>query len=681
MRIIIIILLIFFLSITSLLSLSIINISKNDGDVEAYDEETAALNYNNRAETSGPAIKIAEDVQKFYIINLARMFPENSKTTTEEDSQHQEPRENNRSDDSSTAASQHEDKETGITQTQDIGNEPDEEFVEEEYIENIGDSEEEDKEADEEIKNNTVKFFLDGNMENGIYLGETISNLESTEASEKYGEDFLNTGFRFTIENNSSLDLLPGSTHYIYIYFYSEESGWDYIREEINFSGEETKEKKITIFVDKPEEKSITTSLHLIKGWAVDLRNKENPGIKNIEIYLDGPKGYGMSIGDIPYGTEREDVADFLEDQNYLNSGYQLEKQISLEAGSTHTLFIYAYSSTDDSFNYKKREIYLSGTKEEKAIINAQINTQYFISNNTIEITGWAIDRSVLARYQEEKEKESSEADEQATIKRLIFNSNRDGNDNIYSINIDGTGLTRLTDSHRNDLYPEVSPDGEKIAYTSDIGGVWQIMVMDWNGENRKQITHNNFKCAYPSWSYDSKYIYFEAYTDGDWELYRIKSDGTGQKRLTFNHNSYDWHPSGHPQGYDIIYESGVTGHENIYVMNHDGSGIIKICSDGPRRRVPDVSSDGKKITYMRYSGRYADIWIMDYNGQNETRLTDNSDEDGHPSFSPDNKYIIYEERKGSREDLILINLTTGEKTNITNSSYIDKDASFLYRQ
>ncbi|MEA2016412.1 MAG: hypothetical protein U9O59_06905 [Actinomycetota bacterium] len=676
MRVIIIILLIFFLSITSLLGVSIINISKDDGAAEASGNGDAVSGYDNGLEKSGLTIKIPEDIQRFFVINLAHVFPESFETITEETGRPLQSVENNDREDSPITVSRDEDEETGAAQTSDIKDTPEEE-PEEEYIEDINGSEEdeESKEIDEEVKNNTVRFFLDGDMENGIYLGETISNRESAEVSEKYGEDFLNTGFKFTIKNSDNLNLLPGSTHYIYIYFYSEKSGWDYVRKEINFPGEEAVEKKITIAIDKPEEKSITDSLQLINGWAVDLRNKDNPGIKNIEIYLDGPKGYGKSIGDINYGIQRSDVANFLEDQDYLNSGYIFSKKIELETGSTHTLFTYAFSSTDDSYNYKKIEIYLSGTKEEKAIINARIYTQNLSSNDVIEITGWAIDKSILKEYQEEEEEE----EEQATIRRLIFISNRDGNDNIYSINIDGTGLTRLTDSHRNDLYPEVSPDGEKIAYTSDIGGVWQIMVMDWNGGNKKQITNNNFKSAYPSWSYDGKYIYFEAYIEGDWELYRIGSNGTGQRRLTFNHNSHDWHPSGHPQGYDIVYESGVTGHENIYAMNHDGSGIIKICGDGPRRRVPDVSPDGKKITYMRYPGRYADIWIMDYNGQNETRLTDNSDEDGHSSFSPDNKYIVYEERKGSKEDLILINLATGEKTNITNSPYSDKDGSFLY--
>jgi Tol biopolymer transport system component len=670
MRFIIIILLIIFLAITSLLGVTMISMGK-DAETPGIDEEVQEVNSGDKKYIPDSRVETIDDPQKFFITNPNLIAENTGIVSAENIDEEQETHDNN--NDSNPASTETRDTEAvDNTQLSESQNE-------------CGEQDESEKEKDDEngIESGTMQFFLDGDMENGIYLGETIPDLESMESSQLYGEDFINTGFKFNITNDSNLSLASGSTHYVYIYFLTEDSEWEYIREEINLPGEEGCEKKITIFVEKPVDKTTIPDFQSIKGWSVDLRDKENPGIKNIEIYLDGPKGYGKSIGNAEYGISREDVAGYFENINYQNSGYYYEKLIDLEPGSAHTIFIYAFSSTDNLFNYETRDIYISGTKEEKAVIKTQINTQKFRENNIIEITGFAIDKSILEQYLKEKEqaeKESLEINGQYDTKKIIFNSNRGGNENIYSINIDGTDLARLTTSNGNDMYPEVSPDGSKIAYTSDIGGVWQIMVMDWNGENKKQITRGNYRCAYPSWSYDGKYIYFELYSDGDWEIYRINSDGTGQKRLTFNNSSHDWHPTGHPYEYKIIYESGTTGHENIYIINHDGSGKRKICGDEARRRVPDVSPDGSKITYMRYSGSNCDIWIMDYNGKNETRLTSNPDEDGHPSFSPDGGYIIYEERKGSREDLILINIITGEKTNLTNSPYIDKDGSFLYR-
>jgi Tol biopolymer transport system component len=667
MKVILIILLILFLAITSLFGITIINRNK---DIDYEDESSLAAEEKiEDGKTTAPDSEVktiddAEGISKPDMDNIGADYEERMET------------EDGQTDLSSGDEATLETQQNGEEETED---EESEETAEEEED---GEAEEEAEEEEEIIEDNTVRVFLDGDMENGIYLGETTCGKESTEAYNLYGEEFKNTGFTFTWKNNDA-GFLPGSTHYIYIYFYSTGSGWDYIREEAKLPGEKECERDIVIFVDKPQDKAITENLQQVNGWTVDLRNEESPGIEKIEIYLDGPKDYGKSIGVMEYGLLRYDVSEFLENLNYLRSGFSYDEPIDLEPGSKHTLFIYSYSSIDNSFNYEKREIYLSGKKEEKAVIKARIDQEKLSRDGIIEITGWAADKKLIDEYLKEKrasEDETFESEDGYSIKKVVFTSNRDGNKNIYSINIDGTGITRLTSYSGSDFYPEASPDGSKITYASDIRGIWQIMVMDWDGKNKKQITHNSFRCGYPSWSFDGKYIYFEAYINGDWELYRIKGDGTGQKRLTFNSTYNDWHPNGHPFKYEIIYESGITGKENIYVMSHSGSGIRKIGGSGPRRRVPDVSNDGTKITYMRYSGNNSDIWIMDYSGQNETKLTSNPDWDGHPSFSPDDKYIIYDEIKGSREDLIIINLASGGKTNITNSSSIDEDPSFLYQ-
>ena len=176
------------------------------------------------------------------------------------------------------------------------------------------------------------------------------------------------------------------------------------------------------------------------------------------------------------------------------------------------------------------------------------------------------------------------------------------------------------------------------------------------------------------------RYIYFEAYIDGDWELFRINSDGSGQKRLTYNSEGHDWHPSGHPFDSKVIFESGMPGHDDIYIMNSNGSSVSRIFSRHERRRTPDLSSDATKLVYTRYFGDNSEVYYADIRDQNEIRITYNSDWDGHPMFSPDGRLIVYEQRSGSREDLIIYNIQTGEKTNVTNTGHKDSDACFMYQ-
>ena len=97
-------------------------------------------------------------------------------------------------------------------------------------------------------------------------------------------------------------------------------------------------------------------------------------------------------------------------------------------------------------------------------------------------------------------------------MERVVFVSDQNGNEDIFSMNIDGTDLKQLTDNPGSDLYPSVSKEGNKIVYSSDIKGVWQIMVMDWDGSGKKQLTFGAERSGDPSWSYDDKFIYFEKF-------------------------------------------------------------------------------------------------------------------------------------------------------------------------
>jgi TolB protein len=71
---------------------------------------------------------------------------------------------------------------------------------------------------------------------------------------------------------------------------------------------------------------------------------------------------------------------------------------------------------------------------------------------------------------------------------RIVFMSNRDGNPEIYIMNLNGSGLTRLTENAASDGLPVWSSDGKTIAFVSDQGGAWAIWAMSSNGSNRRKL-------------------------------------------------------------------------------------------------------------------------------------------------------------------------------------------------
>ena len=80
----------------------------------------------------------------------------------------------------------------------------------------------------------------------------------------------------------------------------------------------------------------------------------------------------------------------------------------------------------------------------------------------------------------------------------IVFSSNRDGNDEIYEMNADGSSQTRLTNNTVKDWFPKWSPDGEKIAYLSSVNGNAQLFVMNKDGSNQTQVTADlNIRSGY----------------------------------------------------------------------------------------------------------------------------------------------------------------------------------------
>ena len=110
---------------------------------------------------------------------------------------------------------------------------------------------------------------------------------------------------------------------------------------------------------------------------------------------------------------------------------------------------------------------------------------------------------------------------------RIAFVSGRNGYMDIYVMNVDGSGVERLTEGHWVFEF-SWSPDGDRIAFYSD-----DIYVMDADGSDVVQLTDYEYGGGrYPVWSPDGERIAFFSYRDGDAGIYLMNPDGSGIGRL-----------------------------------------------------------------------------------------------------------------------------------------------------
>ena len=164
---------------------------------------------------------------------------------------------------------------------------------------------------------------------------------------------------------------------------------------------------------------------------------------------------------------------------------------------------------------------------------------------------------------------------------RIFFQSDRDGNPHLYSMNPDGSRLARLTTTGAN-TSPALSPDGTRIAFIHD-GDVW---TMDIDGTGPQQVTATPAAEATPVWSPDTTRIAYAVRADGgtDVEIMFRAADGTGgATQMTdnaFPDTDPAWSPPlpGWPDGL-IAFESARTGDtdRNIYVMDSGGGAVANV--------------------------------------------------------------------------------------------------------
>ncbi len=142
---------------------------------------------------------------------------------------------------------------------------------------------------------------------------------------------------------------------------------------------------------------------------------------------------------------------------------------------------------------------------------------------------------------------------------RLAFHSNRDGDFEIYVINLDGTGLTALTDNDVDDLGPDWSPDGTQIAFHTSLWDFpYELAILDLNTGQIRRLTNNNDTNTFPTWSPDGTQIAYNAISsiDANANIYIMQADGTGRRQIT-NDNARNTFPDWSPDGTQIIYQRG----------------------------------------------------------------------------------------------------------------------------
>ncbi|MBC7389452.1 MAG: TolB family protein [Opitutaceae bacterium] len=184
------------------------------------------------------------------------------------------------------------------------------------------------------------------------------------------------------------------------------------------------------------------------------------------------------------------------------------------------------------------------------------------------------------------------------------------GKSMIYTLPMSGGEPTLIT-KNAPSYWHGWSPDGKTLAYCAERNGEYDIYTIDVDGSEETKLTSAKGLDDGPDYSPDGKFIYFNSVRSGKMKIWKMKTDGSDQTQVTFDeYNDWFAHPS--PDGKWLVfvsYEPEVEGHPanknvKIRIMPTKGGKIKTLFSlfgGQGTINVPSWSPDSKKFAFVSY--------------------------------------------------------------------------------
>jgi Tol biopolymer transport system component len=287
----------------------------------------------------------------------------------------------------------------------------------------------------------------------------------------------------------------------------------------------------------------------------------------------------------------------------------------------------------------------------------------------------------------------SGDADTESRLlfTQLIPNAEGGFNQDIYSctvveentVPVGCDAIRSLTNIPQNDGQAVWSPDGQQIAFESDIGGNWNLYLI--SGSGNTQLTDNGGTDGAPSWGnipgLGWRIVFHSNRAGGDFDLYILNPEPDSSQAsletryqvrgLTANDGINERFPAISPDGSKIAYVANPDGGDlQLYVADlvvHNGN--VVVFQERPittglagQSGKPVWSPDSSKLLFENNSTGNNDVYVVDADGNNLQNLTNNPADDGHPTWSPDGLLVAFQ---SNREEVFAIYIMDTQGQNV----------------
>jgi TolB protein len=242
----------------------------------------------------------------------------------------------------------------------------------------------------------------------------------------------------------------------------------------------------------------------------------------------------------------------------------------------------------------------------------------------------------------------------------IAFVSDRSGAREIYVMDADGGRQRKATSGASIKAFPDWTPDGKAILYTSYRGKKVPGLYITSRGEYRPGPILTRILKGLPKYrgvfGPTGEYLALVTSLDGAAEIFRVDRAGKDLRRLTRS-GAIDISPSWSPDGKELVFVSDRSGAPQLYIMSRDGAELRRLTFNGSYNTGPSWSPDGRWIVYETRVESQFDLWLIDPSGEVNMPLVSHRRSDEAAQWSPDSRKVIFSSTRRGRADIYVVDV------------------------
>jgi Tol biopolymer transport system component len=235
-----------------------------------------------------------------------------------------------------------------------------------------------------------------------------------------------------------------------------------------------------------------------------------------------------------------------------------------------------------------------------------------------------------------------------------------------------GQESVQMTFGDSKDKDPMISPDGNRIVFSSNRTGEFNLFTYDYGSSTTIQLTRSPKHDRYPSWSPDGKRIVFSANRTGNGDIYEIAADGAAGALQLTEAERHERHAGMSPRQNKLVLARSrsqglIRKHMEVVLVDRDaGHSTSVVLGEGD---APRFSPDGSKIVFVSRRTKNDDVWLMDVDGGRQTQLTTDPKKERDPSFSPDGTQIVFASKRTGNFDIWAMDVNGSNLRQLTSTA------------